>query len=114
DDPPPADVLAHVRWLAARLDLRFLAAGAAPDPAHPLDPESALLVALLASSLPRRALADPDLRLFPRDWRNHLADRLLAAQVSDPPGTFRWAAADGDSVRASVLAVLALRIAAAE
>ena len=114
DDPPPADVLAHVRWLAARLDLRFRASGAAPDPAHPLDPESALLVALLASSLPRRALADPALGLLPYDWRNHLADRLLALQVSDPPGAFRWTAPDGDDVRASALAILALRLVAAE
>ena len=114
DDPPPADVLAHVRWLAARLDLRFRASGAAPDAAHPLDPESALLAALLASSLPRRALADPSLGLFPVDWRNHLADRLLALQVSDPPGVFRWTEADGDSVRATTLAILALRLLAAE
>lgn len=114
DDPPPADVLAHVRWLAARLDLRFRASGAAPDAAHPLDPESALLVALLASSLPRRALADPSLGLFPVDWRNHLADRLLALQVSDPPGVFRWTSPDGDSVRATTLAVLALRLLAAD
>ena len=114
DDPPPADVLAHVRWLAARLDLRFRSSGAAPDPAHPLEPESALLVALLASSLPRRALADPALGLLPYDWRNHLADRLLALQVSDPPGVFRWTSPDGDSVRTTALAVLALRLLAAD
>ena len=90
------------------------ASGAAPDAAHPLDPESALLVALLASSLPRRALADPSLGLFPVDWRNHLADRLLALQVSDPPGVFRWTSPDGDSVRATALAVLALRLLAAD
>ena len=47
-----------LRHAAARLDLRFRASGAAPDAAHPLDPESALPVALLASSLPRRALAE--------------------------------------------------------
>lgn len=113
-DPPPADVLAHARWLAARLDLRFRASGAAPNPGHPLDPESALLVAILASSLPRRALADPALGLFPVDWRNHLADRLLALQVCDPPGVFRWTEPDGDSVRATALAVLALRLLASE
>ena len=114
DDAPPADVLAHARWLAARLDLRFRASGAAPDPEHPLDPESALLVALLASSLPRRALADPALGIFPYDWRNHLADRLLALQRVDPNGDCRWEGADGDPVRPTALAVLALRLVAAE
>ena len=114
-DLPPADVLAHARWLAARLDLRFRASGAAPDPEHPLDAEGALLVALLASSLPRRALADPALGLFPSDWRNHLADRILAAQVRDPDtGLCRWGAVDGDPVRETALAVLALRLVAAE
>ena len=114
EDEPPADVLAHVRWLAARLGLGYRASGAAPDPAHPLDPESALLVALLASSLPRRALADPASGLLPYDWRNHLADRLLALQLDDPPGTYRWAAPDGDDRRATVLAILALRLLAME
>ena len=114
EDEPPADVLAHVRWLAARLGLGYRASGAAPDPAHPLDPESALLVALLASSLPRRALADPASGLLPYDWRNHLADRLLALQLDDPPGTYRWAAPDGDDRRATVLAILVLRLLAME
>lgn len=113
DDPSP-DVLAHVRWLAARLRLGFRASGARPDPAHPVDPENALLVTLAASSLPRRALADPRSGLLPYDWRNHLADRLLALQLDDPPGHYHWAAADGDERRATVLAVLALRILAAE
>ena len=54
------------------------------------------------------------LGLLPYDWRNHLADRLLALQVSDPPGAFRWTAPDGDDVRASALAILALRLVAAE
>ena len=110
DAAPPPDVLAHARWVAARLDLGY---GRTGDPAHPLDPENAFLAALLASSLPRRLLADPAAGLFPYDWRNHLADRLLSLQLADPPGTYRWTEPDGDDARATALAILALRLLAA-
>ncbi|MBQ9726484.1 MAG: hypothetical protein IJV65_03150 [Kiritimatiellae bacterium] len=108
-DGASPDVLAHVRWLAARLHLVY---GGEADPATPLDPAAALLCTVLASSLPRHALAaDPG--LFPWDWRNHMANRLVVSQTLDP-GTFNpgWdgGASGAPRALATTQAVLALRL----
>ena len=108
-DGASPDVLAHARWIAARLHLGF---GGADDPANPLDPESALLCAILASSLPRRDLA-ADPALFPWDWRNHLANRLVTRQLVDPATyEYHWDGGASGAPRrlATAQAALALRL----
>lgn len=108
-DAPMPDVLAHVRWLAARMHLAF---GGADDPDHGITPENALLCAILASSLPRRELA-ADPALFPWDWRNHLANRLVVRQTVDPAtGEAFWdgGASGAPRLLATTQAVLALRL----
>lgn len=108
-DGASPDVLAHVRWLAARLRLVY---GGAEDPATPLDPASALLCTVLASSLPRHALAS-DPTLFPWDWRNHLANRLVVRQTVDPDtGAAGWdgGASGAPRLLATTQAALALRL----
>lgn len=107
-DPVP-DVLAHVRWLAARLHLGY---GGADDPAHAVGPGDALLCAILVSGLPRRDLA-ADASLVPWDWRNHLANRLVVRQTVDPDtGRAGWAggASGAADALATTRAVLALRL----
>ena len=106
---PGPDVLAHVRWLAQRLSLGFTGLVPPPDPACPLTPENAFLISVLASSLPRHLLANPDNRLFPYDWRNHLANRLISLQQCDDEGRYYW---EGEHTRAqnTTLAILTLRI----
>ena len=108
-DAPMPDVLAHARWLAARLHLGF---GGADDPDHEVTPENALLCAILASALPRRDLA-ADPALFPWDWRNHLANRLVVRQAVDPDtGEAFWDGGSSGAPRllATTQAVLALRL----
>ncbi len=109
---PRAAVLAHARWLAARLALGQGPANEQDRPDEALTPQSALLVALIATQLPMRELADPANELFSIDWRIRLADRLLALQVWDSEsGGFMWNAADGiDNARATRCAILALRL----
>ena len=77
---PGNDVLAHVRWLANKLDLGFGKETPNPDP---VTPESAFLVAVLASQIPRQSLLS-DNTLLPYNWRNHLANRLISKQLADP------------------------------
>ena len=75
------DVLAHVRWLTNRLSLRDNTPATA-DATDALTPEAAFFITLLASHLPRQTLAgDPS--LFPYNWRNHIANRLIAQQQYD-------------------------------
>ncbi len=108
-DAPMPDVLAHARWLAARLRLGF---GGADDPAHPVTPEGALLCTIVASALPRRDLA-ADPTLFPWDWRNHLANRLVTRQLADPDtDEYGWDGGASGAPRplATAQAVLALRL----
>lgn len=78
--PPSKDVLAHVRWIARRIDLGYGKEAQVPDP---VSPKAAFYIALLASQLPRQSLVgDPS--MLPYDWRNHLASRLIAQQITDP------------------------------
>lgn len=84
--PPGNDVAAHVRWLANTLELRF--GGETPQP-DPVTPESAFFVAMLASQLPRQMLLS-DATLLPYNWRNHLANRLIAQQKIDPATGFGY------------------------
>ena len=75
-------------------------------------PENALLCAILASALPRRDLA-ADPALFPWDWRNHLANRLVVRQTVDPDtGEAFWDGGSSGAPRllATTQAVLALRL----
>lgn len=79
--PPREDVIAHTRWIARRIALREddrLSSGA-----DLLTPEAAFFITVLASQLPRQILAE-DPTLFPYDWRNHIASRLIAQQRKDP------------------------------
>ncbi len=103
---------AHLRHLASRFSLGFATNGRGETGEFAVTPESALLAALLAAQFPRRELADPSLGLFPWDWRNHLANRLLARQTWDPEtGLFAWTGPDGTlSTRDTRLAILALRL----
>ncbi len=78
---PREDVLAHVRWIARKITLgeeKRLSAN--PDL---LTPEAAFFITVLASQLPRQILAK-DSTLLPYNWRNHLANRLIAQQRKDP------------------------------
>ncbi|MBR1609135.1 MAG: hypothetical protein IJ678_05915, partial [Kiritimatiellae bacterium] len=98
--------LAHARWIAARTFSVDGAANGGPAPHDAaFDPESALLVVLFAAQLP------PETTPFPVDWRNRVADRLLAAQEWDAEsGAFFWKDGGGDPVRGTRLAVLAARL----
>lgn len=78
---PREDVLAHVRWIARRISLA--GENSLPSDDDPLTPEAAFFVTVLASELPRQILAE-DSTLLPYDWRNRLANRLLAQQRKDP------------------------------
>ena len=106
---PGPDVLAHVRWLSARLFPESPRPGAEPGPRTPLDPETAFLLSILADGLPRRAVAAAGGAgrgaLFPPDWRSRIADALVSSQVDDPEGGASWDRAD-EGVNA--FAVLAL------
>ncbi|MGN0845626.1 MAG: hypothetical protein ACI4QT_10470 [Kiritimatiellia bacterium] len=106
---PRPDVLAHIRWLAARLNLGFVGQVPPPDPEYPLDPENAFLIAVLANSIPRHLLADPKNALFPYNWKNHLANRIISLQQCDDDGNYFW---DGprSTLENTTLAILALQI----
>ena len=91
---PGKDVIAHARWLAKKLDLGFGKEIPNPDP---VTPESAFFVAMLASQLPRQSLL-ADNTLFPYNWRNHLANRLISQQLTDPKsGLNYWDSSDSPS-----------------
>lgn len=105
-EEPGPDVLAHARWLSARLFSGGGPGSGAPGgaPGRALDPETAFLAALLADGLPRR-VASPagGGGPFPADWRSRVADALVSAQVADPGAGASWSGPD-----ATAFAVLAL------
>jgi len=113
-DKPGNDVLAHARWIARRLALGLTNNfDGKPDP---LTPEAAFFIAVFASQIPRQVLAE-DQTLLPYDWRNLLANRLIAQQLKDPATGFDyWDTAsspspDSDSaIRATTYAVMTLVI----
>lgn len=76
------DVRAHIRWLVNHLSLHGNNTSTA-ETADALTPEAAFFITLLASRLPRQTLAR-DSSLFPYNWRNHIANRLIAQQRYDP------------------------------
>jgi|LSQX01.3.fsa_nt_gb hypothetical protein len=91
---PGKDVLAHARWLSKHLDLGFGKKTPIPDP---VSPESAFFTAVLVSQLPRQMLIE-DATLMPYNWRNHLANRLIAQQLNDPEsGLNYWDTSDTPS-----------------
>lgn len=111
---PREDVLAHVRWIAGRIAL------SAPNPlvadGDVITPEAAFFITMLAAQLPRQLLAE-DSTLLPYNWRNHLANRLLAQQRKDPAtGLDYWDTATSPSpnsdsaLRATTYAVMTLVI----
>lgn len=106
---PRPDVLAHVRWLAARISLGFVGQVPPPDPNCPLDPENAFLIAVLANSIPRQLLADPKNALFPYNWKNHLANRVISLQKCDDDGNYYWEG-PRSTLENTTLAVLALQL----
>ncbi len=111
---PGNDVLAHARWIARRLGLGLT--DACNDKPDPLTPEAAFFVSVFASQIPRQVLAE-DRTLLPYDWRNHIANRLIAQQLKDPvTGLDYWDTSaspsphSDSSIRATTYAVMTLVI----
>lgn len=107
-DKPGDDVLAHVRWLTNQLSLRSnLITADSPDA---LTPEAAYFITVLASSLPRQTLAN-DATLFPYNWRNAIANRLIAQQRFDlETGHQFWKASTptGSDLQSTTYAIMTL------
>lgn len=83
---PSRDVIEHLRWIANQIRLHEPSPPIASDP---LTPTTACFLTLLANQLPRSTwLNDPT--LLPPQWRNALANRLLARQLVDPTTGFQY------------------------
>lgn len=75
---PPNDAKAYLRFLANRLQLGYH--NLSPGEKEVLFPQLGFLTMIFASSFTNRQLA-LDKTLFPYDWRNHLANRIIASQI---------------------------------
>lgn len=78
---PPNDAKAYLRFLANRLQLGYH--NLSPGEEEVLFPQLGFLTMIFASSFTNRQLA-LDKTLFPYDWRNHLANRIIASQIYCP------------------------------
>lgn len=106
---PTPDVIAYLRWLSPKLRLAFRAdLPEGEEDSVGLSPETAFFTAVLASRLPSRLLIRGEGAGIPYNWRNHLANRILASQDWTPERGFGW---PPDS-RATTEGVLALRLVA--
>lgn len=111
---PREDVLAHVRWIARKIGLDEEKRSASETDL--LTPEAAFFISVLVAQLPRQILAE-DPTLLPYDWRNHLANRLIAQQRKDSAtGLDYWDTAPSStpnsdsSLQATAYAVMTLVI----
>lgn len=75
---PPNDAKAYLRFLANKLQLGYH--NLSPGENEVLFPQLGFLTMIFASSFTNRQLA-LDTSLFPYDWRNHLANRIIALQI---------------------------------
>lgn len=113
DDIPARDVQEHLRWIVARTQLGVPRHADAPEP---LTPAAAFFTAALAAQLPRRAFLDASAPL-PWNWRDALANRIIARQRVDPAsGLYYWDASptpspNGDTaLRETTYAIMTLVI----
>lgn len=111
---PGPDVLAHVRWLSARLFSESARPGVGRASRSPIDPETAFLTSVLADGLPRRAAVEVGGAgrggLFPADWRSRIADALVSAQVDDPGAGPTWPGPGEDATTFAVLALFRIAL----
>ncbi|MBO7299297.1 MAG: hypothetical protein J6V41_05760 [Kiritimatiellae bacterium] len=77
---PTNDAKAYLRFLSNKLQLGYH--NPSPDD-EVLSPQLTFLTTIFASSFTNRQLA-LDTTLFPYDWRNHLANRIIAMQIYCP------------------------------
>lgn len=104
---PTPDVVAYLRWLSPKLRLAFRAdLPEGETDSVGLSPETAFFTAVLASRLPSRFLIRGEGAGIPYNWRNHLANRILASQAWMPDFGFGWE----PDLRATTEGILALRL----
>lgn len=77
-ETPSNDAKAYLRFLANKLQLGYH--NPSPGTEDVLTPQLGFLTMIFASSFTNRQLA-LDTTLFPYDWRNHLANRIIASQI---------------------------------
>ena len=108
-DTPTNDAKAYLRFLSSKLQLGYH--NPSPDN-EVLSPQLAFLTTIFASSFTNRQLA-LDTTLFPYDWRNHLANRIIATQIyCSETGAPYWKENAGeDEVRSSYNALEATSLA---
>lgn len=75
---PTNDAKAYLRFLSRKIQLGYH--NPSPGNEEVLSPQLGFLTTIFASSFTNRQLA-LDTTLFPYDWRNHLANRIIAAQI---------------------------------
>lgn len=104
---PTPDLVAYLRWLSPKLRLAFRAdlPDGDADPVG-ISPETAFFTAVVASRLPSRFLVRGEGAGIPYNWRNHLANRILASQVWMDGFGFGWE----PDLRATTEGILALRM----
>lgn len=77
-ETPANDAKAYLRFLSKQIQLGYH--NPSPGENENLNPQLGFLTMIFASSFSHRQLAlDPT--LFPYDWRNHLANRIIASQI---------------------------------
>lgn len=78
---PANDAKAYLRYISSKLQLGYH--NPSPGANERLTPQLGFLCMIFASSFSNRQLA-LDTTLFPYDWRNHLANRIIALQIYCP------------------------------
>ena len=115
---PENDAKAYLRFLANKLQLGYH--NSAPGENEILTPSIGFLTMIFASSFSNRQLA-MDSKLFPYDWRNHLANRIIASQIycsktfapywegnSDSKDEQAFSRTSRESLEATTLAIITL------
>ena len=113
-DIPANDAKAYLRFIGNKLQLGYH--NLSPSSEEPLTPQLGFLTMIFASGFPNRQFAK-DKSIFPYDWRNHLANRIIASQIyCTETGEPYWRGASStglarssyEALEASTLAIITL------